>query len=217
MVNIVTPILYSFRRCPFAIRARLALAYAGIRIELREVLLKAKPAALLEASAKATVPVLVLSCNEVLDESWDVVLWATAQNDPQNWRGEDDAHIARAKEWVFEADTSFKPWLDKYKYADRYPEHGQAFYRKGGEVFLQKLEATLQHSSFLQGDSLSVADIAVFPLLRQFAAVDPHWFASSPYPRSGLWLDGMLKMVLFREIMVKYPPWSAGDKAIYLP
>jgi len=136
------PVLYSFRRCPYAIRARMALLYAGIDVELREVLLKDKPRHMLELSAKGTVPVLQLA-GQVLDESWDILCWATAQRDSDAWRGVDDCHLPASKALVREVDESFKPWLDKYKYIVPETAHLQASYRAACGRFLAGLESRL--------------------------------------------------------------------------
>lgn len=175
------------------------------------MLLKAKPAALLDVSAKGTVPVLVLANGHVLDESWDIVLWATAKNDPCAWRGLDDGHVAAASALALEADFSFKPWLDKYKYADRHAENPPDYYRQQGEVFLQALETRLQRFAFLLGEVLSLGDIAVLPFVRQFAAVDEVWFRLSPYPQLQRWLNTLVTSALFTAVMCKYPPWAVGD------
>ena len=127
------PILYSFRRCPYAMRARTALIVSGTAFELREVVLRDKPASLLAASPKGSVPVLVLPDGNVIDESWDIMLWALRQHDPEGWLGVDGSHVQAALPWVTENDTSFKRDLDRYKYPGRFPGHTQDFYRAAGE------------------------------------------------------------------------------------
>ena len=203
------PILYSFRRCPYAIRARMALCYAEIQVELREVLLKDKPAAMLEASAKGTVPVLVLEDGTVLDESYDVMRWALAQNDPDScW---DDSLVEQIDELVRQNDVEFKPWLDRYKYADRHPEYSAEYYRSQGDLFLQRLETRLQQHAYLLRDTLCFAEVAIFPFVRQFAFVDKGWFDSAPYPHLQAWLQRLLLSDLFLAAMAKYPVWKEGD------
>lgn len=182
------PILYSFRRCPYAMRARMALIASGISIEIREVELRNKPKAMLTASPKGSVPVLVLPDGSVIDESWDIMLWALRQNDPQNWLGGHENTLPAAQRLLEENDTVFKCNLDCYKYPERFPEHPQDFYRAQGAVFLQKLEAHLRATPYLLGNTLSIADAALLPFVRQFAAVDAHWFASAPYPKLRDWL-----------------------------
>ncbi|TNF05999.1 MAG: glutathione S-transferase [Gammaproteobacteria bacterium] len=209
------PVFYSFRRCPYAIRARMALCYAGIQVELREILLKDKPSAMLEASAKGTVPVLVLEDGTVLDESYDVMRWALAKNDPDHWW--DKVLAAQTDALVQKNDFEFKPWLDRYKYADRYPEFSLEHYLSRGEEFLQVLEEHLNANEFLLRDSLSFADVAIFPFVRQFALVDKDWFDGADYPLLQRWLEGLLLSDLFLGVMTKYPLWQEGDKPQLFP
>jgi len=196
-------ILYSFRRCPYAMRARMALRYAGCAVQIHEVSLKAKPPAMLERSPKGTVPVLVLD-DQVLEQSLDIMHWALAQNDPDNWLLIQDGDGRREiQALVEENDQVFKQHLDRYKYFVRHPEHPQQHYRQLGEVFLQKLEARFQQRDFLITDRATLADIALAPFIRQFSAVDPDWFAISPYPKLREWLQGFVESALFKAVMVK--------------
>lgn len=212
------PVLYSFRRCPYAIRARMALAYSGVRVELREVLLREMPASLLACSPKATVPVLLLPDGRVIDESRDIMAWALAENDPQQWRptAGDGARDA-CHRLIDENDHSFKQHLDRYKYADRHPQHPASVYRAGGERFLQQLERHLTQHGWLLGERMGLADIAIFPFVRQFALVDKAWFDSMPCPRLHAWLDHFLESALFLQVMKKYPPWQDGDSITLFP
>ncbi|WP_081979329.1 glutathione S-transferase [Methylophilus sp. Q8] len=198
------PILYSYRRCPYAMRARMALWAAQIRVEVREVSLRDKPAHLLQISPKGTVPVLQLTEGTVLEQSLDIMLWALAQCDPQGWLNADRDTIVRL---IAMNDGDFKKALDRYKYPERYPEQPQVFYRQQGEQFLQLLEAALQQHRFVLGDSASMADVAIFPFIRQFAAVDAEWFAGSAYPQLRAWLNGWLESALFAQIMQKFPTY----------
>lgn len=199
------PILYSFRRCPYAIRARMALHYAGIQVELREVLLKDKPASMLSASSKGTVPVLIFPDGRVLDESFDVMRWALEQSDSDHWwLKEFEAEINELIQWN---DGEFKQHLDHYKYFERYPEHPMEFYRAQAEEFLTALEQRLSVEKYLLGKNISIADIAIFPFIRQFAFADKRWFDVSPYPKLQSWLDEFLESNLFLSIMEKYPVW----------
>lgn len=209
------PVLYSFRRCPYAIRARMALCYAGVKVELREVLLKDKPATMLAASSKGTVPVLVLEDGAVLDESYDVMRWVLARNDPDGWW--DDSLAEQIDKLVQQNDVEFKPWLDRYKYAVGYPEFSAEYYRAQGELFLQVLEVHLEHHAYLLRDTLCFADVAIFPFVRQFAFVDKDWFESAPYPRLQSWLETLLASELFLGVMAKYPVWREGDKPQLFP
>lgn len=200
------PVLYSFRRCPYAIRARLALNYAQIQFELREVELKNKPPQMLALSPKATVPVLLTSKDEVIDESLDIMLWALAQYDPELWL--DEKIQAKANLLILKNDGEFKYYLDRYKYADRFPEFSEEFYRQQAEVFLLELEQLLSNHSFLLKDSISLADMAIFPFIRQFANVESAWFAQADYPCLQRWLKQLLASELFITVMEKYPAWK---------
>ena len=207
------PILYSFRRCPYAMRARLAIAAAGLCVELREVVLRDKPQVLLDASPKGTVPVLVLPDGNVLDQSLDIMLWALNTRDPEQWL----LKTQDASRLIAQNDGEFKYFLDRYKYADRFPEQPAEHYRTQAETFLQALESRLQHSAFLCGEQFGLADAAIAPFIRQFAAVDEAWLAQAPYPLLRHWLQGFLAGAPFRQIMQTYQPWHSGDPAIYFP
>lgn len=199
-----TPILYSFRRCPYAIRARLAIAYAGIPVEIREVHLKHKPDQMLALSPKGTVPVLHLPDGTVIDESLDIMRWALAQDDPDHWldAGEDSERLIQ---WN---DGEFKYYLDRYKYADRYPEFPAGYYRSKGELFLAELESKLGENRHLNGDNFSLLDAAIFPFIRQFAAVDSAWFQMSSFANLNRWLNDLVTADLFADVMHKYPIWN---------
>ncbi len=208
------PVLYSFRRCPYAMRARMALAAAGIPVRLREVLLKDKPPALFAASAKATVPVLVLGDGTVLEESLEIMEWALEQNDPLHWA----VNPIASSDWIASCDSEFKYWLDRYKYADRYPEHTAEQYRNSAESFIQRLESTLTMSAWVAGPQPTIADVALFPFVRQFAAVDAAWWQVTPYAMTRRWLDHWVDSDLFTVVMKKYPRWHANmPEAIFPP
>jgi glutathione S-transferase len=201
------PVLYSFRRCPYAMRARMALWAAGIAAELREVKLAAKPPQLLAASPKATVPVLVLSDGTVIDESLAIMRWALAQHDPEGWLEGDDAALIAAN------DGPFKHHLDRAKYPTRYAADG-VDHRAAALALLAPLEARLARSAQLCGERRSLTDIALFPFIRQFAAIDPAWFAAQPLPRLAAWLERHMASELFAQVMAKFAPWQAGDAPI---
>jgi len=192
-------ILYSFRRCPYAMRARLALRYAGIAVQIEEVSLKAKPAEMLALSPKGTVPVLSVE-GRVLEESLEIMRWALAQNDPQDWLLGGDPRI---DELIARNDGEFKVHLNHYKYAERYPEHSREHYRQQAEVILADLERRLGERQYLLAGHPSLADAALMPFIRQFAGVEPQWFAEAPYPRLRAWLQGWLESELFKAIMAK--------------
>lgn len=203
----VLPILYSYRRCPYAMRARMALWAAKIQVELREVSLREKPQHLLQISPKATVPVLQLADGTVLEQSLDIMRWALQQNDARGWLKGD---MLMADTLISGNDGEFKKALDRYKYPERYPEQSALFYREQGEQFLQRLEALLVEHRFLLGDSASMADVAIFPFIRQFAAVDAQWFGRSDYPRLREWLAGWVEGELFTQVMQKFPTYIEG-------
>lgn len=214
MSDAALPILYSFRRCPYAIRARLAIAYARQQVELREVVLKDKPQEMLTISPKGTVPVLALVDGSVIEQSRDVMYWALRLSDPDALlEGESPAATAAL---IDENDGQFKHWLDRYKYADRYPEHSAAEYRAEGEAFLRKLESRLQKSAYLSGDQIRIADIAVVPFVRQFALVDKPWFDRAPYPALQAWLERWLNEEVFIQMMKKHAPWRQGQARVLL-
>ena len=198
------PILYSFRRCPYAMRARMALLISEQVCVLREVVLRAKPPEMIAASAKATVPVLVLPDGQVIDESLDIMRWALARNDPEDWLSAEDRPL------VAENDGPFKQHLDRYKYPDR---HGSdpVEHRAMAMKFLSSLEARLVEHRNLCRETRSFTDIAIMPFVRQFAATDQDWFGSQSLPRLRAWLAGHQESPLFLQAMVRVPPWRQGD------
>ncbi len=208
------PVLYSFRRCPYAIRARLALKVSGIQVALREVVLADKPAALRACSAKATVPVLVVNHQHVIDESLEIMMFALKQHDPQGWLVTDAELVAESQRLIAYNDGEFKSHLDRYKYADRFPDQAMEVYRAQGESFLRELEAKLATSAYLLCERPILADMAIFPFIRQFASVDKVWFEQSPYPRLQSWLAGLLQQPLFSSVMDKYVQWQEGDPVV---
>lgn len=207
MTDATLPILYSFRRCPYAMRARLALAVSGTRCELREVRLRDKPPSLLEASPKGTVPVMVLPDGSVLEESLDIMRWALAQNDPEGWLVRNDADL------IATCDGPFKRSLDRYKYAERDGTDALAF-RSEGVAFLEALDARLADRSQLSGGTRGFADAAILPFVRQFVAVDRAWFDAAPLGHLRHWLDDHLASSLFAAIMLRVEPWVQGDPPV---
>ena len=202
------PVLYSFRRCPYAMRARMALWIAGVTVSLREVKLAAKPPALIAASPKGTVPVLVLPDGSVIDESLDIMRWALAQSDPEGWRLREDAGLIAVN------DGAFKHHLDRAKYPGRYEEDGVTDHRAAALALLAPLEARLAEAPFLCGETRSLTDIALLPFIRQFAAIDPAWFTAQGLPRVQFWLDSLLASDLFAAVMPKFAPWQEGDAPV---
>ncbi|MDC0887054.1 glutathione S-transferase [Altererythrobacter sp.] len=205
------PILYSFRRCPYAMRARMALMISGTACELREVKLADKPPEMLEISPKGTVPVLRLPDGTVLEESINIMRWALGKNDPENWLDGDSAGL------IALADGPFKHHLDRYKYPTRYtdePGHGKVDHRSEGLSILSDLSFRLAGRAQLLGEKRSLADIALFPFIRQFANVDRTWFDAQPIPDLHAWLEGHLESELFTAVMPKFAPWKAGDEVV---
>jgi glutathione S-transferase len=211
----VVPVLYSFRRCPYAMRARLAIAVSGLTCELREVVLRDKPAELLSASPKGTVPVLALDANRVLEESLDIMFWALTQRDPEDWLRGYSPHGPAAK-MITECDRNFKFHLDRYKYSTRFPDDDSLAHRHCAAGFLQDLDACLGEGAYLGGDRRGLADVAIFPFVRQFAQTDPHWFAAQPWENLHAWLVRFDEWPLFHAVMKKAPPWRPGDAPIHL-
>jgi len=217
-------ILYSFRRCPYAMRARLACALflPSQSLELREVILRNKPQELLDISPKATVPVLFVSGGQladstVIDESRDIMSWALGQSEDELKAQYLPLHLQlEIDELIDVNDGSFKWALDHYKYADRY-EESEEYYQELGEIFLAKLEKLLEKNRYLFTAEMSLADIAIFPFIRQFAHVDKEWFEQSSYPRLIQWLNELLESELFSSIMEKYKPWQADNENVYFP
>ena len=207
--------LYSFRRCPYAMRARLAILFAELSVELREIVLKNKPAQLLAISPKATVPVLQLVSGQVLEESREIMVWALTQHDPQGLL--DNRYLRQSNELIEQNDGDFKYWLDRYKYADRHLEMSQTEYRLRGEAFLQVLEALLMDNTFLLGDKASITDISIMPFIRQFAHVDRKTFYSLSYPKVQHWLQYWLQQTYFLQAMSKVQPWQEGDDTVTFP
>ncbi len=197
-------ILYSFRRCPYAMRARLALAVSGTRYELREVRLSDKPPALLSISPKATVPVLQATDGTVIDESLEIMRWALQAHDPEGWLMRDDAEL------IAVADGMFKHHLDRYKYPDRYGVNPQV-HRDGGLRFLHDLDARIAVAGQVRGSVRGIADAAVMPFVRQFAGVDRAWFDALPLPSLKAWLASHLASELFERVMHRAAPWCENE------
>ena len=216
MPNPGLPILYSFRRCPYAIRARMALAVAGTKCELREVILRDKPEQMLAISSKGTVPVLELADGRVIDESLDVMHWALKQSDPEQWLHQ---QVSLSENLIEKNDLEFKEHLDRYKYYVNYPEHSQLYYREKGEEFLQKLEDSLQENKGvgLVCARVSLADVAIFPFVRQFSRVEEDWFPGTHYELLIQWLQRIEKGSLFQSVMHKYPRWSEQSETQVFP
>jgi len=212
------PVLYSFRRCPYAMRARLALAASAQQCVLREIVLRDKPAEMIAASAKATVPVLCLPDGHVLEESLDIMMWALGRNDPERWLTPKPGSLAEMTALIAANDGPFKDHLDRYKYAGRYEGSNDAeHHRAEGTRFLCALNVRLEENGQLFGSRNSLADIAIFPFVRQFANTDRHWFDAQPLKALQRWLDAHLASELFQSVMCKWPVWVPGDDETLFP
>lgn len=209
------PVLYSYRRCPYAMRARMAIYLAGLQVEQREIVFWDKPEPMVQASPKATVPVLLLEDGCVIEESREIMEWALHKMGT-SWIPQRAEVLERMNTWIDENDGEFKHWLDRYKYADRFPEQSKVYYRQQGERFLVKLDETLQKQSYLIGEQMSMADLAVFPFIRQFANVDKGWFAESGYEAIKAWLQSLLGQDFFAGVMKNRPVWQPSHVPLWV-
>lgn len=217
------PVLYSFRRCPYAMRARMAIAVSEQAVELREVRLAHKPQGLLDASPKGTVPVLVLpaaaggAASPVLEQSLDIMLWALARHDPEAWLAPSNGDRADMRALIAECDGRFKQALDRAKYPNRYPECDALAERAVAAEWLRGLERRLAAQPCLFGRHMALADMAIAPFVRQFAGIDAAWWAAQPWPRLQAWLSGWQASELFARVMHKLPPWQDGTDGVRFP
>jgi len=207
------PILYSFRRCPYAMRARMALILNNISVELREVVLKDKPAQLLACSPKATVPVLVIADDFIIEESREIIDWSVQQADTPMF----DLPCQAQRELVECNDNEFKGNLDRYKYFDRFPEQPQEHYRQQATHFLAQLEQRLIHTPYLFGEEICYADVAIFPFIRQFANVENGWLANSVYHNVFAWLERLINTAAFTTVMYRFCQWQDGNDVVRFP
>ena len=197
------PRLYSFRRCPWAIRARMALAHTQISVELREILLSERPDELYAISSKGTVPVLELEDGQVIDESFDIIMWALNQTNTDWMEINPDQQL----KMIHANDHEFKPWLDKYKYHQRHPEHTKEYYQDQCDAFLSNYNEILKMQPYLIGEKIQLLDVAVFPFVRQFAFVDLQYFETK-YFNLNQWVLARKDSGLFNSIMDKYIQWE---------
>ena len=208
--NYTYPVLYTFRRCPYAIRARMALSYSKIKVELKEILLNNRPSELYAVSPKGTVPVLCINNITVIDESLDIMKWALKQNDPNLW-------ISYNKRMQFdiieENDNEFKYWLDRYKYFERVPENNRDYYRAKCSEYLTKLNKLLEYNQYLLTNKLLLVDVAIIPFIRQCANVDQYWFEDT-YADLANWLNNIIESNLFVSVMDKYLEYNSGQEPL---
>lgn len=208
------PILYTFRRCPYAIRARMALLFNKQSFIVREVSLKNKPKDLLEISPKATVPVMLLADGSVIEESIHIMHWAFEKGEIANNHKMHENEILVIEQLISENDGPFKYILDRYKYPNRYPNEQNKNWQQQADKFLSKLEMFLQHNKYLFGNNIAIEDLAIMPFVRQFKMVDEDWFNGAPYPKVNEWLNSLIENDVFKKVMNKYEPWKTGDKKI---
>ena len=211
------PVFWSFRRCPYAMRARLAVCSAGIQVELREILLRDKPDAFLQASPKGTVPVVELVDGTVLEESRDVMQWALAQNDPDGWLEVQRRHPNRTARFLDALDGPFKTHLDRYKYASRFDPGAALKHREAGASILAEFDAKLGSQPSLSGERHGLLDFATLPFVRQFRIADPTWFDAQPWPHLHHWLQAFLESRQFASVMKKYAVWQEGGDGVTFP
>jgi len=211
------PVLYSFRRCPYAMRARLALLASGTRVQLREVVLKDKPAALLAASPKGTVPVMVLAGGEVIDQSLNIMLKVLRDHDPLMWLPATADALARSLNLIARCDGEFKPHLDRYKYPHRFNLPDGHENRAQGAIFLIAINEVLSVQDFLHGPHWGMADAAIAPFVRQFAHTDAVWFSAQPWNALQSWLQAFEASETFARCMQKMPTWKDGDALTWFP
>ena len=221
MLDSNLPVLWSFRRCPYAMRARLALKSAGWQVELREILLRDKPAAFLEISQTATVPVLVRADGQVIEESRDIMFWALeAGGDPEGWLSGWHQNRQATESFLDHLDGLFKTDLDKYKYATRFTANKQdaselaQHHRASGAAFIRAIEDKLTAKDYLNGSAAGLADYAALPFIRQFRIADSDWFDQQDWPAVHHWLQAFLNSNRFADIMEKYTPWQPDGEPV---
>ena len=208
--NHTYPVLYTFRRCPYAIRARMALSYSKIKVELKEILLNNRPFELYAISPKGTVPVLCINNITVIDESLDIMRLALMHNDPNSW-------VSYNKKMQFDIieknDNEFKYWLDRYKYFDRFPKNNRDYYRAKCSEYLKKLNKLLEYNQYLLTNKLLFVDVAIFPFIRQCANIDQYWFKVT-YTKLDNWLNNIIESKLFVSVMDKYLEYNSKQEPL---
>ena len=210
------PILYSFRRCPYAIRARLAIAASGQTVELREIVLRDKALEFLQTSPSATVPCLK-SGDMVLDESLDIMLWALDLDDPENWLSPESGNREEMLALITRCDGPFKTHLDRYKYHTRYEDAQRDQERTAASEFLLDLNRRLENRAWLFGDRPSLADFAILPFVRQFAKSDRAWFDAQDWSDLKRWLEAFESSARFQDVMPKWQKWSVDENPVRFP
>ncbi len=213
-MSTIYPILYSFRRCPYAMRARLALIISNRVCELREVVLRDKPQEMLDVSAKGTVPILIDVDGRVLDQSINIMLWALRQHDPEKWLIPEQGSVAEMLALIAQFDDIFKYHLDRYKYPERYAGVDAQVHRYEGCLFLETLNKKLSATKYLFGNNVALADMAIAPFVRQFAHTDTGWFNEQPWTPLQAWLAAFTDSEIYASVMHKYPKWESGNAGV---
>ena len=213
--NFKYPILYTFRRCPYAMRARFAIRSSKIIVEIREIKLQEKPSEFLKLSPKGTVPVLITNSGEVLEESLDIIYWALNKNDPHKWLAKGKLENQEIIKLLDDLENKFKPNLDKYKYPSRFSGVDQFFHRDKNLSFLKKLNSYLKNNKSLNCEHLSLLDYAIFPFVRQFRNVDQDWFDKLNFIFLNKWINQIIDSKNFSSIMKKFKKWEPNDVPIY--
>ena len=212
--NSSIPTLYSLRHCPYAMRARLAILKSDTPVILRNITLSNKPPEMLTVSPKGTVPVLVISSELIIEESLEIMLWVLAQQDPNNLLQIESPHLLlQMFQLISRFDDEFVKCLAQYKCASRYREKNIEQKRQHCEVYLAILERRLNQHHFLMSVQESLADIALFPFIRQIAKVERQWYLQSPYPKLRAWLNRYLQSAEFTKVMVNPPFWEKTQPA----
>ena len=213
--NFKYPILYTFRRCPYAMRARFAIRSSKIMVEVREIKLKEKPSEFLKSSPKGTVPVLITKSGEVLEESLDIINWALNINDPHKWLADGKLEKKEITNLLDDFEMKFKINLDKYKYPNRFSGVDQYLYRDKNLCFLEKLNSYLKKNKSLNSEHLTLIDYAIFPFVRQFRNVDKDWFDKLNFSLLNSWINQIIDSEDFSSIMEKFKKWEPNDVPIY--
>ena len=216
-MNQKIPILFSFRRCPYAMRARIAIKLCSLECEIREINLKLKNKEFLELSPKGTVPVLVLPDDKIIEESMDIIHWAISNNDPYNLKLKNLEIYNKDMELISIFDNEFKYHLDRYKYNSRYKGINKEEHKYKARDLLVNLNNSLKEKQWLNGENISISDISILPFIRQYRIADIKWFDEKlELPNINRWLDKFLNSKIFNNVMKKYKIWETTDQKIFL-
>lgn len=216
-MNQKIPILFSFRRCPYAMRARIAIKLCSLECEIREINLKLKNKEFLELSPKGTVPVLVLPDNKIIEESMDIIHWAISNNDPYNLKLKNLEIYNKDMDLISIFDNEFKYHLDRYKYNSRYKGINKEEHKYKARDLLVNLNNSLKEKQWLNGENISISDISILPFIRQYRIADIKWFDEKlELPNINRWLDKFLNSKIFNNVMKKYKIWETTDPKIFL-